>query len=113
MDAVVETRQGTLRGTSADGVSVFKGIPFTAPPFGANRLRPPQPVEPWRGVRDALAFGPKAPQMPYPPKVALILPALTGPGDLLAAVMTDWYWRIPAVRLADVHAANGAVRGRG
>jgi carboxylesterase 2/para-nitrobenzyl esterase len=24
-------------------------------------------------------------------------------GDLLAAIQTDWYWRIPAIRLADAH----------
>ncbi|HWA17442.1 MAG TPA: carboxylesterase family protein [Devosia sp.] len=29
-----------------------------------------------------------------------------GPGDLLAAVMTDWYWRIPALRLAEAHATQ-------
>jgi carboxylesterase type B len=26
------------------------------------------------------------------------------PGDLFAAVQTDWFWRIPAIRLADAHA---------
>jgi carboxylesterase type B len=25
------------------------------------------------------------------------------PGDLLAAIQTDWYWRVPAIRLADAH----------
>jgi carboxylesterase 2/para-nitrobenzyl esterase len=29
-------------------------------------------------------------------------------GDLLAAIQTDWYWRIPAIRLADAHAAGNA-----
>lgn len=29
-----------------------------------------------------------------------------GAGDLLAAIQTDWYWRIPAIRLADTHAKN-------
>jgi carboxylesterase type B len=57
MDAVVETRQGQLRGRLVDGVPTFKGIPYAAPPFGAHRFRPPQPVEPWSGVRDALTFG--------------------------------------------------------
>ena len=32
------------------------------------------------------------------------------PGDLLAAVMTDWYWRLPALRLAEAHAAHGSGR---
>ncbi len=30
------------------------------------------------------------------------------PGDLLAAVQTDWYWRIPAINLANAHVKNGA-----
>ena len=29
-------------------------------------------------------------------------------GDLLAAIQTDWYWRIPAIRLADAHAKHTA-----
>ena len=29
-------------------------------------------------------------------------------GDLLAAIQTDWYWRIPAIRLADAHAKSAA-----
>jgi carboxylesterase type B len=82
MSTVVKTRQGEVRGSEASGVNTFKGIPYAAPPFGANRLRPPQPVEPWSGVRDALTYGPKTPQPPYPPQVALLLPPeLTIPGE--------------------------------
>jgi carboxylesterase type B len=81
MNTVVNTRQGRVRGSIVDGVHTFKGIPYAAPPFGAHRLRPPQLVEPWSGVRDALTFGPKAPQLPYPPEVALILPELVEPGE--------------------------------
>lgn len=29
------------------------------------------------------------------------------PGDLLAALITDWFFRIPAIRLAEAHARNG------
>lgn len=32
------------------------------------------------------------------------------PGELLAAIMTDWYWRLPALRLAEAHAATGSGR---
>jgi carboxylesterase type B len=46
----VKTRLGQVRGSVANGVHIFKGIPYAAPPFGANRLRPPQPVEPWSDV---------------------------------------------------------------
>src|SRR5215207_3256481 len=81
MYAIVRTRHGEVRGSVTGGVNTFKGVPYAASPVGANRLRPPQPVEPWSGVRDALAFGPKAPQLPYPPEVALILPELVGSGE--------------------------------
>jgi carboxylesterase type B len=74
MNPVVETKRGEVRGSVVDGVNAFKGIPYAAPPFGANRFRPPRPVEPWSGVRDALAYGPKSPQPPYPPYVRLLLP---------------------------------------
>ena len=81
MDAVVNTRPGKVRGSVAAGVHTFQGIPYAAPPFGANRLRPPQPVTPWSGVRDALTYGPKTPQLPYPPPVDVLLPELTVPGE--------------------------------
>ena len=53
---------------------MFKGVRYAAPPFGANRLRPPQPVEPWDEVYDALAFGPKSPQVAYSPGIAEGIP---------------------------------------
>ena len=48
------------------GVVVYRGIPFAAPPVGELRWKPPQPVVPWEGVRDAGVFGPTCPQTPYP-----------------------------------------------
>jgi carboxylesterase 2/para-nitrobenzyl esterase len=62
-------------------VSSFKGIPYAQPPFGANHLQPPKPVAPWQGVRDALTFGPKSPQVAYPPGIAEALAELVGPGE--------------------------------
>jgi para-nitrobenzyl esterase len=79
--AIVKTHAGQLRGSVADGVNAFKGIRYAAPPFGGNRFRPPQPVEPWHGVRDALTYGPKSPQLPYPPAIAVMLPELVGSGE--------------------------------
>jgi para-nitrobenzyl esterase len=50
---IVQTKVGQLRGTHQNGVDVFKGIPFASPPVGKFRWRPPQPVTPWEGIRDA------------------------------------------------------------
>ena len=81
MNPVVKTRQGEVRGRRADGMHVFKGIPYAATPFGPHRLRPPQPVEPWSGRRDALIYGPKSPQLPYPPPIDRLIPELAMPGE--------------------------------
>ena len=43
-------------------ITVFKGIPYAAPPVGALRWRAPQPVKPWEGVRLAAEYGPMAVQ---------------------------------------------------
>ena len=53
----VKTANGVVQGTIApSGVSVFKGIPFAAPPVGDLRWREPQPVKNWTGVRTADTF---------------------------------------------------------
>jgi para-nitrobenzyl esterase len=59
---------GALSGkhASVDGVALreFHGIPYAAPPVGALRWKPPQPVVPWSGVRKAQQFGPRCMQRP-------------------------------------------------
>lgn len=50
-----------IAGSTAN-IRVFKGIPFAAPPVGALRWRPPQPVRSWAGVRSADQFGPRCMQ---------------------------------------------------
>jgi para-nitrobenzyl esterase len=61
---IVETAEGRLRGLVSGGIKVFKGVPYGADTSGRNRFRPPQPVTPWTGVRDALDYGNICPQMP-------------------------------------------------
>jgi para-nitrobenzyl esterase len=58
----VTTPAGRVRGRWENGVAVFRGVPFAAPPVGPNRFRAPAPVIPWDGVREADRFGPAPPQ---------------------------------------------------
>ena len=59
---VAETALGKLRGVDNNGIKVFKGIPYGATTSGSNRFMPPAEPADWSGVRDALAYGPSAPQ---------------------------------------------------
>ncbi len=61
-DAIVETAHGKLRGAARGGIYSFKGLRYGAPPAGARRFLPPAAPESWAGVRDALEYGPRAPQ---------------------------------------------------
>jgi para-nitrobenzyl esterase len=63
----VRVGQGLLSGVkTAAGVTVYRGIPYAAPPVGPLRWRPPQPAAPWKGVRRAAEFGPSAMQTIHP-----------------------------------------------
>jgi para-nitrobenzyl esterase len=62
---VATTNLGKVQGqSSSNGVLVFKGIPFAAPPVGNLRFMPPQPAKPWSGTRHALTFGKAEAQPP-------------------------------------------------
>ena len=54
--AIVETSAGKVEGRYQEGLFVFKGVPFAAPPVGPLRWMPPEAVKPWRGVRSAFEF---------------------------------------------------------
>jgi para-nitrobenzyl esterase len=78
---VVRLKGGVVRGTARSGVSAFLGLPYAAPPFGANRMLPPQPVASWAGERDATAYGATVPKGDYPPQYAPLFPEVVIPGE--------------------------------
>ncbi|MGO9337237.1 MAG: carboxylesterase family protein [Terracidiphilus sp.] len=57
-----KVEQGVLQGTKEAGLTVYRGIPFAAPPVGDLRWRPPQPAAKWQGVRPADKFAPQCVQ---------------------------------------------------
>ncbi|MFJ2891103.1 carboxylesterase/lipase family protein [Streptomyces sp. NPDC087305] len=66
MHHTVRTEAGPVEGVPCRNrsVTVFRGIPYAAPPVGDLRWRPPQPPPRWEGTRRADRFGPMCPQAP-------------------------------------------------
>ena len=68
---VARTALGDLQGTWENGVAVFRGVPYAAPPVGDLRFAPAVPALAWHGLRDASRHGPIAPQLPSRLNVAM------------------------------------------
>jgi len=62
-----KVEQGIVQGTIEDGLKVFKGIPFAAPPVGELRWKAPQPAQKWESIKEAKTYGPAAYQGGNPP----------------------------------------------
>ena len=63
----VKVEGGWIQGTVTKDLTVFKGIPFAAPPVGDLRWKAPQPVEKWEGVKQTTKFAPAPMQGGNPP----------------------------------------------
>lgn len=64
---------GTINGEYGKEVSIFRGIPYAAPPVGELRWKPPQPAASWNGIRECTQFSLVAPQVEVP-GISPILP---------------------------------------
>jgi para-nitrobenzyl esterase len=69
------TAYGKVRGFVDGDIFGFKGIPYGGD-TAKFRFAPPQPPKPWTGVRDALTYGPRAPQNP---NITKSFPSQSGP----------------------------------
>ena len=60
---IVTTKYGKLKGAELtgeyEGITVFRSVPYAAPPIGNLRFAPPQDHAPWTGVRDTTHFAPR------------------------------------------------------
>jgi para-nitrobenzyl esterase len=90
----VKIESGALQGAYANGLSIYKGVPYAAAPLGELRWREPQPVRAWKGVRKATAFAP-----------ACMQTGVSMPGEMPPAVSEDClYLNIwTPIRKADAH----------
>jgi para-nitrobenzyl esterase len=88
----VQTGAGAVRGRPDNGVAIFRGVPYAAPPTGPLRFAAPGPVKPWAGVRDAFTNPEPAPQGGPPGAVIgsedclylnLYVPVTSGPHPVL------------------------------
>src|SRR5690606_3888296 len=63
----VKVEQGRVQGVKVNGLTVYKGIPFAAPPVGDLRWKAPQPLAKWTGVKQTTQFAPAPHQGGNPP----------------------------------------------
>lgn len=59
-----ETSYGKIKGYRAEGVNIFKGVPYAGKTSGDRGFRRPDKLQAWTGVRDALTLGAPAIQNP-------------------------------------------------
>src|SRR5438309_7072586 len=59
---IADTSAGKIRGLIVEDIKIFKGVPYGGTTAGANRFMPPTKPVAWISVREAVAYGPTAPQ---------------------------------------------------
>lgn len=89
---IVNLSSGKVRGKmkiSPNGLSskIFLGLPFAQPPVGKLRFAPPEPVEPWTGIRDVTSFPPICTQLPMLPPLNETVAGITFSGLQLQLII--------------------------
>ena len=59
---IIETKYGKIQGYIEQGINIFKGIPYSAPPVEKLRFKPPTPPKPWKDTLNATEFSTISPQ---------------------------------------------------
>jgi para-nitrobenzyl esterase len=84
---VVSISQGRLRGSVADGVGWFLGVPYAPPPVGELRWRAPGAPPSWAGERDATRAGPVCSAQEDCLYLNVVRPAGARPGQKLPVMV--------------------------
>lgn len=86
-EPVVETKAGKLRGFILDGTYTFHGVKYA----DAKRFQQPEPVKPWKGVKNALAYGYVCPMLRQDePSNELMVPHRYWPLDENCQYLNIW-----------------------
>jgi para-nitrobenzyl esterase len=96
----IRVPSGVVRGRREGRGAAFASIPYAAPPVGQRRFRPPEPVPPWTGVRDATTVGATSPQRDSSPRLSHLIPNVSKPGPdflTLNIVTPDLSGALPVV----------------
>ncbi|KAJ5629167.1 hypothetical protein N7528_002824 [Penicillium herquei] len=91
---IIETTGGRVQGAESpfrENVTVYKGIPFAAPPTGKNRWTPPKSVTPWSDVLNATTFSPSCAQSSGSASVLASGKSLTSEDCLYLNIWTPTY----------------------
>lgn len=56
-ECIAKTAEGKLRGVRANGLDVYKGVPYAGDVTGTGRFKAAPPLKPWSGIRDAIRLG--------------------------------------------------------
>lgn len=87
---VVKTDKGYIRGVNEGGITVFKGVPYAAPPVGQLRFKATQPHEAWRDTLAAAEFGSNATQASGGSEDCLTLNVYTPKADAAKRPVMVW-----------------------
>ncbi len=112
-NTTVNTNAGRLQGRYEDGLYLFKGIAYAAAPVGQRRWLPPEPLEPWQGVRSARDFGAIPPQGNSTLFAVISRPAVEEPQNEDCLFLNIWSPGLDSLRRPVMVWIHGGVFMRG
>lgn len=97
----VQTENGTIVGSTSNGVDSFKGIPFARPPVGPLRLKPPQPITKTFGTIQATGTPTSCPQFSTQDMITAELPT-----EIVGQITSNPFVQVPSMSGEDCLTLN-------